>query len=155
MSFWRWSSNCYRVHFKEKIIFKTSHVWANSTYQSKNANPIAVARKRRGSGHWFMSVHSWNIQGLQWCTCHLYRTLGSPTSPEDKCFLLMLILSLPSCLFFPSIPTSAACSREIIRGGTKVFLSHCGLKTIHTCLNMLGDTQEQKDSSFFLFCLFF
>lgn len=78
--------------------------------QSKGANPVAVAIKKRGSDHWILSMHSGNIQCLRWRTSTCYRTSCSPKSSEDKRFLLMLILS--ALMSFPSFYTNLCCIQE-------------------------------------------
>lgn len=75
MSFWRWSSKCYRVHFKDKFVFKKTSqaAWANS-------NQFHVC------GHWIQSIHSW--KHMVSTMMNLLPDIGLCVGPEHQGYLI-------------------------------------------------------------------
>lgn len=118
-----------------------------------------------GSGYWVKSVQSWNMVtavmnlplNIELCVGPKHWSAfdwgGYIWHTESKYLAYWCRSSLfPHVPFFPlpSTPGSTAFRREIIRSGTKVFLSHCRL-TQSWCLRMLGDFRGWKDSIFYEF----
>lgn len=114
---------------------------------------LPMARTKCGSDYWVKNSQSWNMVSdvmnlpLDVELCVGPRHWSSfdwgehKWHTENKYFAYWGRSSLfphVPLLSLPSTPASTAFRREIIRSGTKVFLSHYGLKHSQ-CLSMLGD----------------